>query len=94
MKIQIAVPLQDACTSDWYPLKGDSSDALPEGLPHLFHQPSYEALSVLVRKRIKKEARSRKTKVGYKVSVEVMHYDPTSPVECYGVYLVATITFK
>lgn len=91
--IQVSVPLTDNCTNDWYPVKGKSSDALPETLPHLMHSDSYADLSAKVRKRIRDEARKAGRVLSYSVTVSV-EAEEGSEETATGVYLVATIKLK
>lgn len=92
--VQVAVPLDANNTHDWYPVKGKSSDALPETLPHLMHTDSYSELSDRVRKTIKAEAKKAGRELSYSVEVNVEAGNPTTAKRIPEVYLVATIKLK
>lgn len=92
--VTVAVALDEDNTRDWYPVKGTSSDPMPELLPHLMHASSYEELTKKVRKRIKAEAKKAGRELSYSVVVSVEGFDPTQPVVVTGAYLVATIALK
>lgn len=92
--VQVAVPLDADNTRDWYPVKGKSSEALPDLLPHLMHADSYAELTLKVRKTIKAEAKKAGRELLYSVEVNVEAGNPTTAKRIPDVYLVATIRLK
>lgn len=91
--IQVSVPLDENNTSDWYPVKGKSSDPLLEPLPHLMHSDSYAELTAKVRKRIRDEARKAGRVLSYSISVSVEAEEGDEETAT-GVRLVATVKLK